>query len=279
MQRILELVPLVRDETGLNVAVSAPASSPRTRPGASPRAACTATTTTSRRPGRSSPQVVTTHTWEERCGHLPAGPRRTAWSCAAASCSAWARPSPSASSCSAQLARARPDRGAAQLPQPPARHAARRSARSSSRSRPSAGSPCSAWPCPSVILRYAGGREVTLRELQAMGMTVGHQRPDRRQLPHHARPLARRGPADARRPAHADRRAHRSAVSRGDSPASGPGAHCPGCGSSDDACRGCLPALDPPRYCTGCGGWLTVRVSTGGWRARCRACGDETASR
>ena len=26
---------------------------------------------------------------------------------------------------------------------------------------------------PSVILRYAGGREVTLRELQAMGMTAG----------------------------------------------------------------------------------------------------------
>ena len=26
---------------------------------------------------------------------------------------------------------------------------------------------------PSVILRYAGGREVTLRELQAMGMTSG----------------------------------------------------------------------------------------------------------
>ena len=26
---------------------------------------------------------------------------------------------------------------------------------------------------PDVILRYAGGREVTLRELQAMGMTAG----------------------------------------------------------------------------------------------------------
>ena len=26
---------------------------------------------------------------------------------------------------------------------------------------------------PSVILRYAGGREVTLRELQAMGLTAG----------------------------------------------------------------------------------------------------------
>jgi biotin synthase len=26
---------------------------------------------------------------------------------------------------------------------------------------------------PDVILRYAGGREVTLRELQSMGMTAG----------------------------------------------------------------------------------------------------------
>ena len=26
---------------------------------------------------------------------------------------------------------------------------------------------------PGVILRYAGGREITLRELQAMGMTAG----------------------------------------------------------------------------------------------------------
>ena len=26
---------------------------------------------------------------------------------------------------------------------------------------------------PSVILRYAGGREITLRDLQAMGMTAG----------------------------------------------------------------------------------------------------------
>ena len=55
----------------------------------------------------------------------------------------------------------------------PARARRSATARWSSRSRPSAGSPCSAWACPSVILRYAGGREVTLRELQAMGMTSG----------------------------------------------------------------------------------------------------------
>ncbi len=40
-------------------------------------------------------------------------------------------------------------------------------------SRPSAGSPCSASGLPSVILRYAGGREITLRDLQVMGMTSG----------------------------------------------------------------------------------------------------------
>ena len=41
-------------------------------------------------------------------------------------------------------------------------HAARPTGSWSNRSRPSAGSRCSASACPSVILRYAGGREVTL---------------------------------------------------------------------------------------------------------------------
>ncbi len=72
-----------------------------------------------------------------------------------------------------QLRAVEPGRGAAQLPEPPTGHALRRPARWSSRSRPSAGSPCSASALPSVILRYAGGREVTLRELQALGLTSG----------------------------------------------------------------------------------------------------------
>lgn len=50
--------------------------------------------------------------------------------------------------------------------------------------------------------------------------------------------------------------------------------HCPGCGSSD--CTGCLPELDPPRYCTTCGGWLSVRVTTQGYAARCRTCDTTT---
>ena len=55
-----------------------------------------------------------------------------------------------------------------------------------------------------------------------------------------------------------------------------PGDHCTGCGATD--CAGCLPALDPPRYCNVCGGWMAVRVTTGGWLARCRACGSETTA-
>ena len=81
---------------------------------------------------------------------------------------------------------ARPDRGAAQLLEPASRHPAWPTLR-----RPA---PLEAlrWialfrlALPDVMLRYAGGREITLRELQAMGMTSGHQRPDRRQLPHDA---------------------------------------------------------------------------------------------
>ena len=53
MQRILELVPASTTRPA-STSPSAPASSPRTRRAAWPRAACTATTTTSRRRARSS---------------------------------------------------------------------------------------------------------------------------------------------------------------------------------------------------------------------------------
>ena len=66
---------------------------------------------------------------------------------------------------------------------------------------------------PGVILRYAGGREVTLRDLQSMGHDLGHQRPDRRQLPDHPGPLRRRRPPDAGRSAHARRRPDRCPLS------------------------------------------------------------------
>jgi hypothetical protein len=52
----------------------------------------------------------------------------------------------------------------------------------------------------------------------------------------------------------------------------GPPAHCTGCGKPD--CPGCHRTLDPPRFCPDCGRRLTVKVSTGGWRATCRDHGN-----
>ena len=96
-----------------------------TRPSASPTAACTATTTTSRRPARSSRR--SSPPTRGRSGSTPAGScASTAWSCAAACCSAWASPSTQRLELLGELRARRPGRGAAQLPQPAARHAARR---------------------------------------------------------------------------------------------------------------------------------------------------------
>ena len=75
---------------------------------------------------------------------------------------------------------------------------------------------------PDVILRYAGGREITLGELQAMGMTAGiNALIVGNYLTTLGRP-PRRGPGDARRPPHADRRPRPR-------PLTMPG-HCTGCG-------------------------------------------------
>jgi hypothetical protein len=52
-------------------------------------------------------------------------------------------------------------------------------------------------------------------------------------------------------------------------PGSAPGGTiCTGCGSP--GCTGCGRALDPPRFCPACGRRLTVAVTPGGYRARCR---------
>ena len=57
-------------------------------------------------------------------------------------------------------------------------------------------------------------------------------------------------------------------------PASGPVdaplAYCSDCGAATSACPGCGRELDPPRFCTRCGRRLSVVVSPGGYRARCR---------
>ena len=47
-------------------------------------------------------------------------------------------------------------------------------------------------------------------------------------------------------------------------------AHCTGCGQPVSLCPGCDRPLDPPRFCPRCGRRLTVAVSPGGFRARCR---------
>ena len=73
------------------------------------------------------------------------------------------------------------------------------------------------------------------------------------------------------RSAHAGRSAHRRAVSGGVRPSTG---FCTGCGAASAACPGCGRALDPPRFCPQCGRRLTVAVSPGGYRARCRDHGD-----
>ena len=54
--------------------------------------------------------------------------------------------------------------------------------------------------------------------------------------------------------------------------ASGTGPHCTGCGSV--SCIGCNRTLDPPRFCAECGRRLTVAVTPGGYRARCRDHGE-----
>ena len=53
------------------------------------------------------------------------------------------------------------------------------------------------------------------------------------------------------------------------------GPHCTSCGSV--SCIGCSRTLDPPRFCAACGRRLTVAVSPGGYRARCRDHGEFVA--
>ena len=85
------------------------ASSPASRARSSPSSACTATTTTSRPRARYFPQVVTTHTWEERWDTLAAGARARDGGVLRRRSSGWARRSSSAPSSPPQLAELDPD--------------------------------------------------------------------------------------------------------------------------------------------------------------------------
>jgi biotin synthase len=170
MQRLLELVPLVRERTGLNVAVSAGILSDeqagRLAAGGVHRYNHNLETARSY-----FPSIVTTHTWQERfhtcelvrdngmelcCGVLLGMGESTAQRI--------------------ELIGQLREVGPAEVPL--------------NFLNPRPGTPLAdrmvveplealRWIAlfrlglPSVILRYAGGREVTLRELQAMGMTAG----------------------------------------------------------------------------------------------------------
>ena len=98
MQRILELVPVIHDETGLNVAVSAGIltedQARRLADGGVHRYNHNVETARS---------LLPEHRHDARAGTSAPTPaassRRTGWSCAAAPSSTWARPWPNASSC------------------------------------------------------------------------------------------------------------------------------------------------------------------------------------
>ncbi len=96
------------------------------------------------------------------------------------------------------------------------------------------------------------------------------QRHHHRQLPHDAgsRPAAGHRPAG--RAVDADQGAERDVVS-----------FCDACGQPStqgdhERCRARRAATDPPRFCTACGRKLVVQVLPFGWTARCVKCGPVT---
>jgi biotin synthase len=170
MQRILELVPLIREEAGVNVAVSAGILSDeqarRLAEGGVHRYNHNIETARSH-----FPSIVSTHTWDERSETCRLVRRHGMELC----CGALINTGESGAQrieLLVQLQELEPDEVPINFLNP----------------RP--GTPLKdqpvleAWEAvrwialfrlalPSVILRYAGGREITLRELQAMGMTAG----------------------------------------------------------------------------------------------------------
>ncbi|MGO8872738.1 MAG: biotin synthase BioB [Acidimicrobiales bacterium] len=170
MRRILELVPLVREETGLNVAVSAGLLSDeqarRFAAGGVHRYNHNLETSRS-----FFPNVVTSHTWEERhdtCCLV----RRNGMELCCGALLGMGETTAQRIELVMQLQELDPTEVPLNFLNP----------------RPGTPlgdeQPVAAWEAirwialfrlglPGVILRYAGGREVTLRELQSMGMTSG----------------------------------------------------------------------------------------------------------
>jgi biotin synthase len=170
LERILELVPLIRDETGLNVAVSAgiltDEQTRRLADGGVHRYNHNVETARS-----FFPSIVTTHTWDERAETCRLVKEHGMELC----CGALLNVGESAAQ-RVELLIELQELGPTEVPL--------------NFLNPRPGTPLGdrpvlgAWEAvrwialfrlalPSVILRYAGGREVTLRDLQAIGMTAG----------------------------------------------------------------------------------------------------------
>ena len=170
MQRILELVPMVHEQTGLNVAVSAGLltedQARRLAEGGVHRYNHNLETSRS-----FFPNVVTSHTWEERRDTCLMVRRHGMELC-----------------CGALLGMGETDEQRVELllqlqeldpTEVPLNFLNPRPGTPLGGEQPVAAWEAIRWIAlfrlglPGVILRYAGGREVTLRELQSMGMTSG----------------------------------------------------------------------------------------------------------
>ena len=119
---------------------------------------------------------------------------------------------------------------------------------------------------PRTVLRFAGGRELTLGDLGTRqgvlggvnALIVGNY-------------LTTLGPGrsrSARRAQDAGQGAFEDVVK-----------HCAGCGRPVDSgdhspCEARQRATDPPRFCTDCGRKLVVQVLPTTWRAHCVKCGE-----
>ena len=128
---------------------------------------------------------------------------------------------------------------------------------------------------PRTMLRFAGGREITLGDLGAKtGHPRRHQRRHRGQLPDDAGPARRGRPGTARRSADADQGAQRQPVGRGS--LMGPAKFNVYTG---EPAGGAVPTaaqlgLEPPRFCAECGRRMVVQVRPDGWSAKCSRHGE-----
>jgi hypothetical protein len=211
------------------------------------------------------PQVVTTHTWEERHATLELVRERGMEVCCGGIIG-MGESLEQRAELAAQLAEVDPHEV---LPRRAARDAVRGPLRGRGRRRAAddRGVPARAAADDPALRRRA--RADARRPRLTARRARGNQRPDRRQLPDDARPRPARGPRSARRAVDAGQGALEDAVS-------GPDLYCDGCGAlaaaGDHARCRARAGTDPPRWCSACGRKLAVQVLPVGWTARCLAC-------